>query len=84
MKLPVIKQIQRTCSVTQIETAIQVLENTSEAASLKEEELNVIGELISNMCGALEVHQLIADGMPEKEAGNAFMKKVLGSIDVNR
>lgn len=81
MKLPVIKQIQRTCSVAEIETAIKVLELTSEAASLKEEELNVIGELISNMCGALEVHELIASGMPEKEAGNAFMKKVLGSID---
>jgi len=82
MKLPVIKQIQRTCTVAEIETTIQVLENTSEAASLKEEELDVIGELISNCCGALEVHQLIADGMPEKEAGNAFMKKVLNSIDL--
>jgi len=75
MKLPVIKQIQRSCSVAQIETAITVLENTSEALSLKEEELNVIGELISNMCGALEVHELIASGMSEKDAGNAFMKK---------
>ena len=84
MKLPVIKQIQRSCTVTEIETAIKVLENTSEAASLKEEEIDVIGELISNFCGALEVHQLIADGMPEKEAGNAFMKKVLGSIDQNK
>jgi hypothetical protein len=81
MKLPVIKQIQRTCSVAQIETAITVLENTSEALSLKEEELNAIGELISNMCGALEVHELIASGMSEKDAGNTFMKKVLGSID---
>lgn len=81
MKLPVIKQIQRSCSVAQIETAITVLENTSEALSLKEEELNVIGELISNMCGALEVHALVASGMSEKDAGNAFMKKVLGSID---
>lgn len=81
MKLPVIRQIQRTCSPEQIETAIQVLENTSEAASLKPEETDVIGELISNMCGALEVHQLIAEGMPEKDAANQFMKKVLGSID---
>lgn len=81
MKLPVIKQIQHTCSVQDIETAISVLENTSEAASLKEEELNVIGELISNLCGALEVHQLIAEGMPEKDALNTFMKKVMGSID---
>lgn len=81
MKLPVIRQIQRTCSWEQIETAIHVLENTSEAVSLKPEEVDVIGELISNMCGALEVHQLIADGMPEKDAANQFMKKVLGSID---
>ena len=81
MKLPVIRQIQRTCTVEEIETAIKVLENTSEAAALKSEEVDVIGELISNMCGALEVHQLIAGGMPEKDAANTFMKKVLGSID---
>lgn len=82
MKLPVIKQIQRTSSVEEIETAIKVLESTSEAATLKEEDLNVIGELISNMCGALEVHHLIADGFSEKDALNSFMKKVIGSIDV--
>lgn len=81
MKLPVIRQIQRSCSQEEIETAIKVLEATSEAASLKDEELNVIGELISNMCGALEVHQMIAEGMPEKDAANTFMKKVMGSID---
>lgn len=81
MKLPVIKQIQRTSTVEEIESAIKVLESTSEALGLKEDELNVIGELISNMCGALEVHEMIASGMSEKDAGNAFMKKVLGSID---
>jgi len=81
MKLPVIRQIQRTSTVEEIETAIKVLESTSEAGSLKAEEIDVIGELISNMCGALEVHQMIAEGMPEKDAANAFMKKVLSSID---
>lgn len=81
MKLPVIRQIQRSCSVEEIETAIKVLEATSEAASLKDEELNVIGELISNMCGAIEVHQMIAEGTPEKDAANAFMKKVMSSVD---
>jgi hypothetical protein len=81
MKLPVIKQIQRTSSVEEIESAIKVLENTSEAAILKEEDRDVIGELISNMCGALEVHQLIADGFSEKDALNSFMKKVISSID---
>lgn len=81
MKLPVIRQIQRNCSPEEIETAIRVLEVTSEAASLKDEELEAIGELISNLCGALEVHGMIAEGMPEKDAANAFMKKVIGSID---
>lgn len=81
MKLPVIKQIQRTSTIAEIETAIQVLENTSEAATLKEEELEVIGELISNMCGAIEVHQLLAEGLSERDALNTFMKKVMGSID---
>lgn len=81
MKLPVIKQIQRTSSVKEIQAAIQVLENVSEAASLKDEEVEVIGELISNMCGALEVHQLLDDGFSEKDALNSFMKKVMGSID---
>ena len=82
MKLPVIKQIQRTSSIEEIETTIKVLEAASEAASIKEHELEVIGELISNLCGALEVHQLTADGFSEKDALNTFMKKVMGSIDV--
>jgi hypothetical protein len=81
MKLPVIKQIQRSSSVQEIETAIKVLENTSEAAALKDEELDVIGELISNMCGALEVYQLISGGLSEKDALNSFTKKVMTSID---
>lgn len=81
MKLPVIKTIQRTCTTEQIEATLTVLENISEAPSLKEAELDVIGELISNLCGALEVQEMIAEGMSEKDAGNAFMKKVLGSID---
>ncbi|MEO7316125.1 MAG: hypothetical protein ABIW47_13130 [Ginsengibacter sp.] len=81
MKLPVIKQIQRTSTVEEIEIAIKVLENTSEAATLKEEELETIGELISNMCGAIEVHQLLAEGLSERDALNTFMKKVMGSID---
>lgn len=81
MKLPVIRVITRTSTPDQIETAIQVLEHLSEAPTLKPEEVDVIGELISNMCGALEVHSMIAEGMEEKDAVNSFMKKVMGSID---
>jgi signal-transduction protein with cAMP-binding, CBS, and nucleotidyltransferase domain len=81
MRLPVIKQIERTSSIEEIETAIKVLESTSEAASLKDADLDMIGELISNLCGAIEVKQLIAEGFSEKDALNSFMKKVMGSID---
>jgi hypothetical protein len=81
MRLPVIKQIERTSSIEEIETAIKVLESTSEAASLKDADLEMIGELISNLCGAIEVKQLIAEGFSEKDALNSFMKKVMGSID---
>ena len=49
--------------------------------SLKDEELDVIGELISNMYGAVEVNKMIQDGIPKKEALNSFMKRVMGSID---
>ena len=81
MKLPVIRQIQKSATVEEIETTIKVLESISEAPSLKSEETDVIGELISNLCGALEVHQLISEGSSEKDAANTFMKKVLSSID---
>ena len=33
------------------------------------------------MYGAIEVDKMVKDGVPKKEALNAFMKRVLGSID---
>ena len=73
MKLPVIRHLQRNNSPVQIQNCIAVLESFSE--------LDVVGELITNLCGAAEVHQMIEDGMPEREAANAFAQKVVGSID---
>lgn len=81
MKLPVIRHLQRNASAEAMQNAIEVLEILSEAPSVKDDELDVIGETISNLCGAVEVKQLIADGMEEKDALNGFMKKVIGSID---
>lgn len=84
MKLPVIKQLTQFIEENDqdylVET-IEVLENLCEIPSLKEEELDVIAELISNMYGALEVHQAIKNGADKKTALNDFMKRVLGSID---
>ncbi|MCK5814516.1 MAG: hypothetical protein KAH07_01085, partial [Flavobacteriaceae bacterium] len=64
-----------------INETLEVLEDLTEVSSLKDEELDVIGELISNMYGALEVHSEIKKGTPKKEALNGFMKRVMGSID---
>ena len=84
MKLPVIKQLTQFIEENDqdyiIET-IEVLEAMTEIPSLKDEELDVIGELISNMYGALEVHKMVSQGTDKKEALNAFMKRVLCSID---
>ena len=52
-----------------------------EISSLKDEELDMIGELISNIYGALEVSGEIKNGASKKEALNGFMSRVLGSID---
>ncbi|VXA96661.1 conserved hypothetical protein [Flavobacterium sp. 9AF] len=84
MKLPVIKQLTQFIEENDadylVET-IEVLENLTEVSSLKDEELDVIGELISNMYGALEVHKSIQQGKDKKAALNEFMQRVLGSID---
>ncbi len=84
MKLPIIKHltsfIEENDEDFVVET-IETLESLTEVSSLKDEELDVIGELISNMYGALEVAKLMKDGVPKKEALNDFMKRVMGAID---
>lgn len=84
MKLPVIKHLTQFIEDNDedfvVET-IETLENLTEVPSLKDEELDVIGELISNMYGAIEVNKMIKDGKTKKEALNTFMQRVMGSID---
>ncbi|CCG52828.1 Hypothetical protein KQS_04240 [Flavobacterium indicum GPTSA100-9 = DSM 17447] len=84
MKLPVIKHLTQFIEENDqdylVET-IAVLEHLTELESLKDEELDVIAELISNMYGALEVQKEIKAGKDKKTAMNDFMKRVLGSID---
>jgi hypothetical protein len=65
MKLPAIKDLSQFIEDNNqdylIET-IEVLEALTEIPSLKEEELDVIGELISNMYGARFRNQLKQNG----------------------
>lgn len=84
MKLPIIKHLTNFIEENDedfVIEAIETLEALTEVPSLKDDELDVIGELISNMYGAVEVNKMIKEGAPKKEALNSFMKRVLGSID---
>ena len=44
---------------------------------VKEEDLDTIGEILSNLEGALEVAKLIDEGSTQKDALNTFMKRVI-------
>ncbi len=84
MKLPLIKHLTQFIENNDedyIVETIEVLEHITELPSLKDEELDVVGELISNLYGALEVKKMTREGKDQKEALNEFMKRVMGSID---
>lgn len=81
MKLPVIRHLQRNNDSEKLQHTIDVLESFTEHRSVSEEEMDVIGELITNLCGAVEVHKMIELGASEMDAANNFAKKVMGSID---
>ena len=81
MKLPIIRQFYQTQTVENLEKTLEVIEAFTEFRGTTEEDLNVAGELITNICGALEVHANVANGMAERDALNSFAQKVLGSID---
>jgi len=84
MRLPVIKAVASDDSITEQELndTVRVLEIISESRGTKSEELDVIGELISNIEGA----KIVIDdhrhyGTPLKEALNKFMKRVINSVN---
>ena len=80
MRLPLIKHISNFIEKYDedfIDETLTVFESLIDARGIKDEELDVIGELMSNMEGALEVQKLIKSGMTQKEALNDFMKRVM-------
>jgi hypothetical protein len=82
MRLPVIKHIvEQTYDEDFLEETLVVLESLIEARGIKDEELDVIGELISNIEGAKAVKEDIKRGTTQKDALNNFMKRVMGSIN---
>ena len=84
MRLPLIKHLNTFIQENDqdyILEAIETLEYLTESSAIKDDELDVIGELLSNMYGALEVNTAIKNGKREKEALNEFMQRVTSSID---
>ena len=84
MKIPIIKHLVNFVEANDenyIHETIEVLESLADVPTLKDEELEVIGELISNLYGSIEVNKEITNGTPKKDALNGFMKRVLGSIN---
>jgi hypothetical protein len=84
MRLPVIKHFVRFIEERDedfLTETVETLEALTECDALKDEELDVIGELISNIYGALEVKKLMNEGQTQQQALNQFMSRVLGAID---
>jgi hypothetical protein len=83
MRLPVIKHLVETnFDGDHFEETLMVLESLIDARGIKDEELDVIGELISNIEGAKAVKEDIrGNGTDLKDALNNFMKRVMGSVN---
>lgn len=81
MKIPIIRQLFQNSTPAQLETTLEVLEAFCEFRGVSETEVDVAGEMITNICGALEVHAKVNEGVLEKDALNAFSQRVMGSID---
>ena len=84
MRLPIIKHLVQFIEDNDsdyVEETISVLEHLTENPNIKNEEIDVIGELLSNLYGAVEVNEAIINGSKKKEALNEFMKRVQGSIN---
>lgn len=82
MRLPIIKAlVESDLDEDYFLEAVESLLVITEARGVKDEEIEVIGELISNLEGAQAVLKDIKNnGTPQKEALNGFMKRVMNSI----
>lgn len=83
MRLPIIKHTLEFIEKNDedwVNETIELLEHMSDSKGIKDEELDVIGELLSNFYGALEVQKAVKEGTDKKKALNDFMKRVQDSI----
>jgi hypothetical protein len=84
MKLHIIKQFVNFAEEKDVDflhDTLATLENLIECDRISDQELDVIGELMSNLSAAIEVTKEIQEGKSKTDAINGFMKRVMGSID---
>jgi len=82
MRLPIIKHlVEQDFDEDYFEETVEVLVSLADARGIKDEELDAIGELVSNLEGAIVVKKQIKEGVPQKEALNQFMKRVVGTLN---
>ena len=82
MKLPVIRTIasNRNIQIKDIDTTINILETIGMSRGISSKELNVIGELLSNLEGAkIVIKENRNEGLPLRDSLNKFMKRVINS-----
>ena len=72
MKLPIIRKISE-YSLTEINNSIKVLETITDSRGVTENELDVMGEILSNLYGAQNVRESIMKGSKRTDALNNFM-----------
>lgn len=85
MKLPLIKHLVQFVEENDedyVNETLEVLEHITDYQGIKDDEIDVLGEMITNLYGALEVTHEMKKGTPQREALNGFMKRVQGSIDL--
>ena len=75
MKLPIIRKISE-YSLTEINNSIKVLETITDSRGVTENELDVMGEILSNLYGAQNVRESIMKGSKRTDALNSFMQRV--------
>ncbi|MEZ5046022.1 MAG: hypothetical protein R2831_03425 [Chitinophagaceae bacterium] len=84
MKIPIIKQFvlhAEQNSINNLQITHDTLEHLIALDRLRDEELELIGELLSNLSGAIQVMQSMEQGKSKTEAINAFMQRVVGFVD---
>jgi len=67
MKVPVIRQFFDNSTPEKLEATLEVLEAFCEFRGGHDAEVDVAGEMITNICGALEVHENVKSGRYSKK-----------------